>query len=497
MIAEINKSNLNEKIVLEADLAAEKPIYLFLSEKKDLLLYSDSIVELLNHPKLPRPLQVSREGVSFLLQSGVIPPPKTIYENIYILGITHRVEISIHNNELNIRFIDRFSFFNENRKKSRELIPDEDFILDLLAGAVSQRFVVDQPAYFFHSAGKDSNMIALALAKAGWQRKILSVTYKSDKGDDESTYVKKISDYLGFKHEVLSIPDKFGKEIYNSIKDFFYETPLLSLDNATLAYSVMGRQFDFSNSNIIDGTGNDVYLGYIPTKTEFYRQKRFNMLKKFKSITEYLYSENRLRGLTKTRSEWAGIKGFSYRDSREIYSKSRKIFPYWLSLDQDLSTYDYLDLRSYVRGSIIDPEIYARKIRNFADTNNANLIFPWMNQKVAQYFAVMPEQYLFDRSQLKNKLILRKILKERLHLDSDAIGKMGFNFNYWSVLESLQKHVEDEIFNASLWNKNQIRKIYNRLAGCRNASNSKGVTARLLLHRLYLVSIWFNTNKHI
>lgn len=58
-----------------------------------------------------------------------------------------------------------------------------------------------------------------------------------------------------------------------------------------------------------------------------------------------------------------------------------------------------------------------------------------MNAKVANYFSKIPEIYLFDRSKLKNKLVLRKILKERIGLDSDALGKIGYSFDYASVLQ--------------------------------------------------------------
>lgn len=46
----------------------------------------------------------------------------------------------------------------------------------------------------------------------------------------------------------------------------------------------------------------------------------------------------------------------------------------------------------------------------------------------------MLEQYLFDRQALKNKFILRKILKERIGLDSDSIGKLGCSYDLRSVV---------------------------------------------------------------
>ena len=80
--------------VLEIDPAGEFPIYIYLSSDRSILLYSNSIIELLNDDRIPKPLKVNMDGISFLLQSGAVPPPKTVYENIYILGIGYKANIS-------------------------------------------------------------------------------------------------------------------------------------------------------------------------------------------------------------------------------------------------------------------------------------------------------------------------------------------------------------------------------------------------------------------
>ena len=74
----INCYVLNQDdLVLNCDLAGEFPLYLYWPQNKSTLLYSKSITGLLSDQRVPKPLKVSNEGISFLLQSGVVPPPKT------------------------------------------------------------------------------------------------------------------------------------------------------------------------------------------------------------------------------------------------------------------------------------------------------------------------------------------------------------------------------------------------------------------------------------
>lgn len=79
------------------------------------------------------------------------------------------------------------------------------------------------------------------------------------------------------------------------------------------------------------------------------------------------------------------------------------------------------------------------------------LFYLWASQQVAEYFSKMPEQHLFDRKTLKNKLILRKILKDRIGLDSDQIGKMGYSYDSRSIVLQNWDWMLKEIQHCLLW----------------------------------------------
>ena len=481
--------------VLSSDLAAEYPLYLYWPKDKSTLLYSQSITELLDDPRVPKPLAISNEGVSFLLQSGVVPPPKTAYEDIYILGIGDQAKVSTRNGNVEVEFTHEFPFLNGNRLSPGEMESDEDKILQMLAEATISRIDPSRPSFLFHSAGKDSNSIALALAEAGWQDKVTLITHKSKGKADESEISAKIARQLGFKHQVLHEVDTLGPDHKQAIHDYFVNAPFPCTDNVTLAYPLYACQIpELKGANVIDGMGNDVYIGHIPSSFEFKNQKISRILKHGRFLSKYFRSESLFNISGRSRAEWTGTSGFSFADSRSIFKETNDVEGFWKQKD---SNDDYLDFRASIRGTIIDQEIFTRKVRNFSDSVGANLILPFTRQSIAEYFSKLPEEYLFDRTALKNKLILRKILKDRLGLDSDELGKLGFSYDSRSVVLQNWDDITHEIYACDLWNQAGVREVVQRLRKRMDGKGWGALTSGRLLYKLYVLSYWFNKNRWV
>ena len=62
------------------------------------------------------------------------------------------------------------------------------------------------------------------------------------------------------------------------------------------------------------------------------------------------------------------------------------VYDFWEKEEIKISQFDYFDLRGLVRGTMIDTEMFIRKIRNFSDVYNANLILPFCDKQVCTYF---------------------------------------------------------------------------------------------------------------
>lgn len=488
MIKKIAIKDLNDSITLESDIAGQAPIYILYNDLE--LFYSKNIVELLGKNKL----SVSSKGISFLLKNGVVPSPYTIYENLYILSIGDKVKITKKNEKLKLDFSKEFNFSHKNKKFCNEFNINEAF--NLIANATISKINNQKNSFLFHSAGKDSNTILLSLNEVNY-RDITLVTHQSNGKGDESKISRKIANKLGYKHKELFEPENLTNEHLESINSYFKNIPLPVMDVVSLAYPIYNTQIDFNNSNIIDGMGNDVFIGHIPSKNEYMFANYLSKMSFLKPITNKINSENYLHILGLSKVEWTGLVGFMSDDANYIYDSFISPDQYWKNIEKNSSNLNYIDLRAKVRGGIIDQEIFMRKARNFADINNSNIVFPWADREVAEYFYNLDNKYLFDQKLLKNKLILRQVLKERLDLDSDKLGKLGYSFDYWKVLQMMIKEVENNILECKLWNKKEIEKLFNRLYAKAKRNDRFANRAKSLIQRLYLISAWYNNNKYI
>ncbi len=478
-------------LILEGDPAGGKPLYLYLPEHKKFILVSEDIKALLEHPETGAPLEVSPLGISFLLQSGVIPTPRTVFKNLYVLNIGDRVEIREVSGRLEIQFSHRFPYFNAEREE--DFIPDEDELLRLLAESTLQKLRPGAITYLFQSLGKDSNTIALALAEHGF-RNLVCLTLSTGDRKDESERAAEIARRLGFKHQKLFVPQRLGPDHFRELEFFFENIPLPCVDGVSLAYPFYALQINFKGTNVLDGSGNDIYLGHVPRRVEFKRQKIYPRLSFLRPIADRLSTGNFLSPVTRTRSEMAGPFGFTFRDARRLFPQAYPVFPFWKKADQLRKGWDYFDLKADIWGPNLEFDLVMRKARNFAAVYGANLVFPWADRRVAEYAKRIPERFLFDRRKFSNKLLLRKILKERLGLDSDALGKFSYGFNAYGLLNSMKNRVTEEILDCSLWNPQEAEKILKKLE--EGASKGKRLFRKLWV-RLYLISAWHNHNQYV
>lgn len=239
MIRECPHDRLTE---LQADLAGAYPWYMYVASESKTVLYSRSIVELLADNRVPKPLKVSDEGVSFLLQSGVVPPPKTVYRNIFIVGIGIKAQVRSINGRFEVEFSRSFPFSNNMRQPSGSQPPDESLILELLANATAKEIDESRPSFLFHSAGKDSNTIALALAEAGWQDKVTLITQRSLGTADESAISRDVAKRLGFQHLTLEPSSEMKELPEEHIRQYFESAPFPCTDNVSIAYPLYALQ---------------------------------------------------------------------------------------------------------------------------------------------------------------------------------------------------------------------------------------------------------------
>lgn len=481
----------NTPYILEGPITGEKPIYLYLSPEKTYLLYSENIKALLNSPKIIKPLEIWEEGISFLLQSGVIPTPYTVFKNVYVLSMGDKVLIENSYNKLRLAFFHEYYYFHKYRKFEKK--SDINFFLILLKEAILRKINPLTDIYLFHSAGKDSNIIALTLASSELKNRTICLTLRGPKNKDESNIAKELAKKMGLKHLILNIPEKITNFHIDFLINYFKNMLLPCTDAVCLAYPFYAMEINFKGSNIIDGSGVDVFTGHVPRKIEYQRQKIYTKFLFLRPLADKLPSGNFLQKIALTRSEWIGLNGFTFYDTQKFFSKAKPVFPFWKEEDKKRKDWDYFDLKADLWATHVEYGNVMRKVRIFAEFCEANLIFPFTDEKVAKYLASLPEKELFDRKTFKNKLLFRKILKEKLNFDVDKFPKFSYPFDAFSLFKKMESHVKGEIFSCKLWEKKELTKIFNRLlAQASSKNNSLSKKAKNLILRLYLISAWYN-----
>lgn len=479
---------------LHCDLASEHPIYIYICSDRLRLIYSKNLPVLIQTLQKTENLTLNASALAFLLQSGVPAPNETIFNNLLMLQIGDSATLRTVDGNASVKLSHRFPFANELRPEESPP-PDAVRLLELLQGALEKEIHKDKPTFLFHSSGKDSNTLLLALAEMRWQDRVTLVTQASEGETDESAVASRIARKFGFSHQILHQPGKLTDEQKQASYAYFRESPFPSVDNVTLAYPSYPRQIpELKGANLIDGMGNDVYVGHVPSRREYRRQRNARVLAPaINSMLPGGISEGWINRVGKTRIEYCGFSGFSGFDAAGLIPGAPDARVFWHQQD----TYaDYLDLRSAFRGCLIDQEMFTRKIRNFADVTGSNLILPWCNAAVAQYCFQHAEEQLFDRKALRNKVFLRDLLRERMDLDVDALGKKIFMFDRISFIRENWSWVQSEIRACNFWDPTGVQSILKRLERNLFAANrNKGLSARLV-YRLLVLSLWLNHSRY-
>lgn len=479
----------NKEISLKIERFSSNYIFIYLNEEKNIIIYGNNLKELLNSEFLPKKFKVNYKSISILLTTGLIPPPYTVYQNLFKISQGIECKLFAINEEVKISFSEK-NIFTQSLNRTDF---DETKFLEMLYSNIDKNLDPTVPTYLFQSAGKDSNIIALAYSIHCENKNSLTcLTYSSS--DDETIYAKDICKKLGFKHITLSVPKYTINKFINLTADKFKNTIFPNTDNAYLGYFLYNDGFLDHRSNLIDGMGNDIYSGHIPSLKEYMMQYLSILFSKLNFISNYTDSIL-LNEIVKDREFYTGLYGLPNFVSKKIFLKfsDQKEF-----LKKKYNTNDdYLTIRAKIRGGLVDYEKFMGKLESFAFSNNSNVIFPFANSNVGNYVFNTSQKLLYSKIFLKNKIYLRKIIDNNLNINIDQIGKKSFRFNYWENISSYEKFVFNEILICKLFEKNNIEELLKKLKRISNLKSFAKNRCRNLLNYLFQIALWYNHSDFI
>jgi asparagine synthase (glutamine-hydrolysing) len=194
-------------LVLARDRIGKKPLYW--SQHGDTLIFGSELRALMAHPLLRK--EIDPVALSKYLFYEYIPTPATIFKNVSKLKPASYAIFKDGNLKLE-------KYWRPNYNETRESFDDSMVVLDAaLANAVKKRLISDVPLGIFLSGGIDSSAISYYAQRDNIKKiKTFSIGF-NEKSFDESSYARKVSDFLGTEHYEATVS---SKEIIDLIPTF-------------------------------------------------------------------------------------------------------------------------------------------------------------------------------------------------------------------------------------------------------------------------------------
>lgn len=427
-------------------------------------------------------LDVDFSGVSHLVDSGAIPMTSTVFQDLHVLNGTHTAEV--FKDDKTTAISNHFPYLRKYSKQNR--YNEVEFTNNLFA-AVERSIDERRKSVLFLSSGKDSAALAVAMAECCDPSSVHAITYSAPQ-NNESEIASRIANRFGFSHDIISIDNYRLDEVL--LKTFFARQLIPSLDLCATVYLHCGLE-NFEGCNLVDGMGNDQYIGHIPPKKEAIAAQLQGLIPySFKTLVGALRHYHRAFAIgSKTRSEMVGFWSFlshsQLADELTPFSQRRKV---WYQIDRAYRGYDYFDLRAELRGSYIDFEKFIRKVKNAASTYRMSLSLPWCDFELANYCHNLRDDDLFDRSELVNKCFLREFLERKTGIDYFREPKRAFSYDFSKFVLDNYEFIKYVCLESNLFERKSLEYEF------RHFENNGEYGA---IYQLFLISGWFKYSHFI
>ena len=270
------------------------------------------------------------------------------------------------------------------------------------------------------SDGKDSLALAVALRELGISA--MTVTFLRRDDYDLKKYILSVCDKLGHEPFFYFVDDVLSNFSHNDYLSIVKSSETLVMDQAALFFAFGLKKFFLENIKdpedtlILDGLGNDEYFGYIPSKHQYYAHRLSKILP-----TELLakISPNLrwfFRNTFEAHGDMSALAAF-FR-----FGQSNELKQFFDKVPRHGAFETIMDFRAFCRGSYHDHQCMMGKTRTIARHLNAEVAFPWTQGNLPNYCFNLPVINKYDSSLLKNKILLRTFLEEKIGWERNKRG---------------------------------------------------------------------------
>ena len=455
------------KLLLIRDRLGIKPIFYTL--KNNTLIFGSEIKSILK-ANIVKP-KVSEESLFYYLKYNFVPPPFTIYENIYHLNPGSLFEFTKEKHQIS-EWWDSSCVFLDNKRKESNWIEELNYLLE---DSVSLRMRCDVPYGAFLSGGVDSSSVVGLMSK-NVKNKIntFSIGFH-EKNYDETEFAQEAARIFKTKH----ISKKVDLDMLDDWEKILYFCDQPHGDISFLPTFKVSEIASEEVKVVLTGDGGDELFGGYDKYLNFLKsygdisniQKRNNLY--LNSIS--LFSNKNLQGILSQ-------KGKKCLSKYDLESPAKTIFDK-VSHQDFINQILYLDIKFLLPGNnLVKPD-------RMAMANALEARTPFLDFRLVELAFQMPGNLKIKNG--TSKYILKKAVENLIGKNLTYRKKQMFTVpvGEWFKNEKY-KYCLDKINRLTLYtdffDKGAILKMLEK--------HSKGIINYTReLRALVSLSIWFET----
>ncbi len=421
----------------------------YLAVTADRVLVGTDLPEVVGALRQNSEVSVSHEGVSQILGSGFAPLPITILDGVYRIGAGDKARFAIDEGAPIVEFENDYPWLLA--KSRQDVVPDTDRLHELIVASLQRHLDKwGRQGLLMLSSGKDSMALAVALADIGYD--VPCVTYRAGTNDTEHEHAAAFCRKLGLAHETIDMP-RDPVRIRRYLTSFFEGAVVPSADHATIPYVATVAESGVRRGALIDGGGNDGYMGYFASrrrrkKTAFrIRGKRLQTI-----VARSTRIDSRLNYLARTRSAaaWPG-RNMRFHEIQPVYAAAIDPAERWRQEDRRFAGWSDVDRAAANMLRQIEGARTPDKARLVAHTHGMQAVMPFCDPDLAEYAFHLPVDQRYVERIRADKVPLRQLLEERIDYDPRIVGDGFFAFEGASFFADNADFVREEVFSCALW----------------------------------------------
>lgn len=440
---------LDKKLIVARDHFGEKPLY-YAYKAQQYFCFGSELKALKQCPKID--LTIDPTALNLYLQFNYIPCPYSIYENVKKLFPGHYLIVT----EKGFRDFTYYDLGSNIQKRTVNQYSEEEYtgqLKDKISHAVRERMEADVPLGAFLSGGIDSSlMVALMQSISSKPIKTFTVGFK-DSPWDESSYAKKIADYLHTDHQTLFIDQEEVLKDISSITNL-YDEPFG--DASALSTYTICKQISKYVTVAMSGDGGDELFG------GYHRQKwipRLNTYRKFLptsllNIAQKCLPEEHLPIFTgKAKKALNALKGKNFLEtyirSVQYWDSNPSLLGTNFSIHSDLKAKTeqvmFLDMKTFMQDDVLC------KVDRASMATSLETRAPFLDYDLVDFAWSIPVHLKIHKG--CKKYLLKKLLAQYLPDELWDRPKMGFGMPLANVFRTSLKTTFEHYLSSDtiLW----------------------------------------------